>query len=450
MQNNLNLRRFASDSLISLAQVMLSVLMGFGISSILARTLGTEGKGVYELAILLPIILQWIFNLGITTASTYYVAHGDHDLVSATRGNITLSIWLGLFGTVIGFIITYFGGSQLFPEVPQAILLLSLASLPFLYLRMNLNAILQGLQDFRAYSVVELAPSVITFALMIVLMLTFSAQVSEPIWAYLIGNIVAVIFVIIILKRRIGKSENLLSLRIARTYLHQMLNYGLKSQLNIISIYLLLRVDVFLVNLLGGGPASVGIYSIAVLFADRVWLLSGFTSRIILPRVAASEGADQDRTRLSLMITRYTFWLSLFMAIGLALLGEWFIVLVYGVPFQPSIYALLALLPGVIFFNFGVILTSDISGRGRPDITATHSTIAFIINLIANFILIPKFDYVGAALASTFAYSYYGLVHVYVFSRMNKVRWWQTFLPTQEDAVYARKVLQLARARLKL
>ncbi|MBA3867841.1 MAG: oligosaccharide flippase family protein [Anaerolineae bacterium] len=450
MDNNLNLRRFASDSLINFIQIILTVLLGFGISSIVGRTLGTTGKGIYEVAMLLPIMLQWIFNLGITTASTYYVAHGDHDLALATRGNITLSLWISLFGMLVGFLVVYFGSADVFPGVPRPILLLSLAVLPFLYFRGNLNAILQGLQDFRAFSIVELIPSLITFFLLIVFMLTQSVQVADIVLAYLLGNATAVIAVIMILRKRSGTSLPLFSLRIDPTYLKQMMNYGLKSQLNVISIYLLLRVDVLLINLLGGGAASVGIYSIAVLFADRVWLVSGFTSRIILPRIAASESADANRTELTLMITRYTFWFSLVIAIGLALLGEWVIVLIYGEPFRPAIHALLGILPGVILFNFGVMLGSDIAGRGRPDITATQAGIAFIINLVVNLILIPKYDYVGAALASTLAYAYYGIAHIYIFSRMNGTPWWNVWLPTQKDIIYASKLLVMARKRLKI
>ncbi|MBI1280623.1 MAG: oligosaccharide flippase family protein [Anaerolineaceae bacterium] len=450
MNSKLNLRSFASDSLINLVQIIVTVLLGFGITSIVGRTLGTEGKGIYEVAILLPIMLQWLFNLGITTASTYYVAHGDHDVTGATRGNISLSFWISLFGSVVGLLIAYFAGFAVFPGIPRAVLLLSLAALPFLYFRMNLNAILQGLQDFRAYSLVEIIPSIVTFTLLVILMLASSVQVADVVVFYLLGNVVAAIAVIVILKRRSLSSQPLFSLRIDRTYLKQMLNYGLKSQLNIISIYLLLRVDVLLINLVGNGAASVGIYSIAVLFADRVWLVSGFASRIILPRIAASESAESNRTELSITITRYTFWFSVMIAGGLAVLGEWVIVLIYGEAFGPAIHALLAILPGVILFNFGVMLSSDIAGRGRPDITARQAAIAFIINLVANLILIPRYDYVGAALASSLAYAYYGIAHIYIFNRMTNTRWWQLLLPTQKDITYAKKLTTILRNRLKV
>jgi O-antigen/teichoic acid export membrane protein len=446
MNSNLNLRRFASDSLLNFTQIVLTVLLGFAITSVVARTLGAEGKGIYELAVLLPIVLQWVFNLGITTASTYFIAHGDHQLAEAARGNLALSLWLSGFGLLIGVLIATFAGTQVFPGVPQSILLLSLVALPFLYIRGNLNAILQGLQDFRAYSIVESIPSLVTFALLLVLIPGFG--VSGVLLAYVIGNAAAALWVIFLLARRTRQSS-LFSLHIPRAYLRQMLNYGLKSQMNIIAIYLLLRVDVLLVNLLGGGAASVGIYSVAVLFADRVWLISGFTARVVLPRIASSEGANHDRTALSLLTTRYTFWLSLLIAVGLALLGEWVIVLIYGEPFQPAIHPLLAILPGVILFNFGVLLGTDISGRGRPDITAVHALIAFIINFVANVLLIPRLDYVGAALASSFAYGYYGVIHVIIFSRMNHTHWWQVCLPAHEDLLYAQKGWALLRTRFK-
>lgn len=423
--------------------------MSFGITSVIARTLGAEGKGVYELAILLPIILQWVFNLGVTTASTYYVAHGDYDVTAATRGNITLSLWISVFGLLVGFMIAYFGGAYIFPGVPRFILLLSLSSLPLLYFRINLNAILQGIQDFRAYSIVELIPSVVTLTLMLLLMLFSTLTLVGVVSAFVAGNAAAAIVVIALLKQRSNSSSPLFSLSIDSDYLRQMLNYGWKSQLNIISVYLLLRIDVLLINLLGAGAASVGIYSIAVLLADRVWLISGFTARVILPRIASTEGVDADRTKLSLTIARYTFWFSLAISLGLILLGKWFIVLVYGADFQSAISALLALLPGVILFNFGVVLGADISGRGHPDVTARQGGIALLINVIANLILIPHYDYIGAGFATTLAYGYYGVIHVILFNRMTHTHWWQVCLPTADDQRYLGQLLALLRNRLK-
>ncbi len=442
MRQDLELRRFAADSAINLVRLGGAAVLGLLLSALLARGLGTNGKGIYELALVLPLVIQSVFNIGVTMSAAYYVARGDHDLVTATRGSITLSLWLSGGGLLVGAALVRLGSAALFPGIPADLLYLSLLLLPLLYLRLHLSAVFQGLQDFRAFGLVELTPPLVSIVLIVPLVFMWDGGVAGALLAAIAGNAAGLALAVLLLRRRIAAPVPLLALRLDRAYWRQIAGYGLKAQLNIIAVYLLLRVDVFLLNLWGpGGAASVGIYSIAVLLAERIWTFSTVTGQVILPRIASWEGDDDRRTQLSLLNARLTFWFGALILVALALLGEWFIVLLYGEAFRPAAQPLLLLLPGIALFNLARVLGPDVAGRGRVGINAAIATAAFAINLAANAALIPALGYNGAALAASLAYSFLGIASVVAFCRVSGARWWQIWLITGSDVALLRQAL---------
>lgn len=442
MKPDLELRRFAADSLINLLRLGGAAVLGLLLSALLARKLGATGKGLYELALLLPMLLQSVLNIGITMSAAYYVAQGDHDLLRATRGSITLSLWLSAAGLVVGSVLVMVAGDVLFPGVPPELLLLSLLLLPLLYLRLHLGAILQGLQDFRAAGLVELVPPLVTTVLVVPLVLVWDGGVTGALVATLAGGLVGAILAVWILYQRLETPVSLVTLQVDRAYWRQMLHYGLRAQVAIIAVYLLLRADIFLLNLWGpGGAASVGLYSVAVLLAERIWTFSTITGQVIMPRIASWQGETERQTLLTLVILRVTVWFGLLICLALLLLGEWFIVLLYGPEFRSAVEPLFWLLPGIFLFNIARVAGPDIAGRGYIGINATISGIAFVLNLGANALLIPRYDMNGAAMATSLAYGFSGVAAVIVFCRISGAHWYQVWLPTADDLALLRRVL---------
>jgi O-antigen/teichoic acid export membrane protein len=92
-------------------------------------------------------------------------------------------------------------------------------------------------------------------------------------------------------------------------------------------------------------------------------------------------------------------------AIGLAVFGKPAIRVLFSAGFLPAYPALLILLPGVVLLGTAKILTNDIAGRGYPHYNSITSAISLIATVALDFVLVPTRGIVGAALASTLAYS---------------------------------------------
>ncbi len=433
MRTDLELKRFARDSTSSLARVVGASVIGIATSILVARGVGVEGRGLYELAHLLPTVMATLFNFGLTLATVYYTAHGDHDAATIAASNITLALLLSAVGLALSALLLALAGGALFPGVPPALLWLGLLLLPLLYLGQGLLPIFQGKQDFRAYNLVQLVPGAVALALIVVVVWVLNGGVAGVLLAVTLGNLAGLLASLALLRPHTGPLRRLFALRLNRAYARQALDYGLKIQFSVIVVFLLLRVDIWLLNLIGGGAQSVGLYGIAVALGERVWTFGGLAAVVILPRIASWDGDEDRRSQLTALTARYTFWLSVVLALAILLLGEPVIALLYGEAFRPSAGALALLLPGIVLYNMASVTGADIAGRGRPLANAIHAAIAFAINIIANLVLIPRYDFAGAAAASAIAYSYLGLATMWVFRRTSGARWRDLLLLNAED-----------------
>ena len=66
---------------------------------------------------------------------------------------------------------------------------------------------------------------------------------------------------------------------------------------------------------------------------------------------------------------------------------------------------MLLLLPGVVLLGGAKVLTNEIAGRGYPHYNSLNSGLALVLTVIFDLVLIPRYGVVGAALASSLAYT---------------------------------------------
>jgi Na+-driven multidrug efflux pump len=79
------------------------------------------------------------------------------------------------------------------------------------------------------------------------------------------------------------------------------------------------------------------------------------------------------------------------------------------------------------------VLTSDLAGRGRPEVGAWFSLIVVSINLPLDLLLIPHWGIVGAALASSVAYVTAGAAVLYLFSKASGLSVWRILVVQPSD-----------------
>ena len=319
-RRGLGLKRLGSNASMTFVANFAAAGIGFALSILLTRGLGTQGLGTYALALLLPNTMVLLLEFGITYANVYYIGRGDVNAREVMRANL----WIWGFVTVVGLAaagaIVYFKGAQWFPGIPTAMMIVAIFSFPPNLLQFYCRSILQGYQDFRRYNYLTVIVSLTTLVLSAVLILGFHLGVGAALGAFLLGQLLSLLFTVIALAPYLRKTPKEEAREHWWTYGRHAVSYGWKQHLGAVVAFVNYRVDLFFVNLMLG-PATAGVYYIAIQLGESMWMISKVVSTVLLPRLAELHGEEQTRLELTPLITRLVFCFTAAVALVVALLS---------------------------------------------------------------------------------------------------------------------------------
>ena len=439
--------RFSVGTGITAGAQFISLILGVGTSVILARVLGPDGKGIYTLAMLLPSLIVTSGNLGIAPATAYYVARGEFRRQEILGNNILLSMGIGGMGILAGLVLVLFFREAIFPDVARGYLLLALPLVPVNIFFSYVRYVLLGAQRIKEFNYVQITQSALFLGFIALALIGLKAGVSGAILAALLSWLVVDVLVFRFARRVSGGIDTNLNI----TYIKRAATYGIQAHLANILWFLNFRLDMFLVN---GflGPAAVGLYSVGVALAEKLWMISQAASIVLFPRVAA-ETEEKRRKEFTPLVARSVLWTTALGALILAFLSRWIVLLLYSEAFLPAVGALQALLPGIVAVSAGRVLGDDIAGRGRPMLNTYRGVIVVATNVALNLLWIPRYGIVGAAWASTASYTVSFLMALFFYCRISGNRWTVVIFPQRGDwAIYwktARALGQWAWAKVR-
>jgi len=421
------LGKFTLDTSITIATRILELVSGIGISIIIARVLGPQGKGVYSLAILLPALLTSFGNFGIGQASVFYVGKKKYPLKEILASNIILSILLGVVGFFIGVIIVLFLSDSLFPGVAKICLFLALFSVPLSFFLSFINCLLLGLQRIKEFNFIGILRSFILLVLLLILLLVRKFDIQAAVAANVLSYLVGAMVLFYLSKGIIGTFH----LCFNSSYAKDAFRYGFKVYLGNIIQFLHYKIDIFLVNIFLN-PIAVGFYSIAVGLCEKIWLISQSAGLVLFPRVS-SETDGKKLKEFTPAVCRNVLLITLIGAILLFCLGRLLIVLFYSERFSASVLPFQILLIGAVTMSGWRVLANDLYGRGKPQLNIYISAMSVVLNIVLNVLWIPKFGIAGAAWATSASYTFAFVVIMIVYAKIsgNNIR--HVILPQKSD-----------------
>ena len=99
------------------------------------------------------------------------------------------------------------------------------------------------------------------------------------------------------------------------------------------------------------------------------------------------------------------FATSLLGALALAVIAPFLIRILFGSPFSPSVVGVWLLLPGVVTLSVARVLSSYLLGRNRLKVDFFASLAGLAATVALDLVLIPRYGFAGAAVASSIAYT---------------------------------------------
>lgn len=428
--------QFISYSINTVFTQFLSFAISIVSSVITARALGPDGKGLYTLAILIPMLAVSFGRMGIGHAANYMAPKmSATDLIPHVG---MLSAALGLIAVFVALPATYVLKDIFFKDLDQSIIFWATLAIPLFMFQNHLASLVQALYEIRFRNLILLIQSLANFLLLVILVIIAGLGLTGAIIASISAIAMAVVLASVFLLKRVGIPSARLNLEL----IADLFRYGFKTHIGNILKDLSYRLDILIISYFL--PASsVGFYVVAVTIAEIVWKIPDAIGMVLLPRVAKI-GADSAR-ELTPAVSRAVFIMVSCLATLLALFSSKIIVLFFGLEFLPSTTALLILLPGMISLTIWKIIATDLIAEGYPAEYSLTAMVSLIASIILDLWLIPRYGVVGAALASTTAYISATVAIIWIYTKFTRLAFIKLFIPSGADlSIYRRTLRDLA------
>jgi O-antigen/teichoic acid export membrane protein len=416
---------------------------GFSLATnvILARTLGPEGRGVYAVAVLIPALISLFAQLGLGPANVYHFSKGLIDPEELVGHAASMALLLGSLGVLGVFAYIGLSGSGQFAGISSGFVLVSCFALPFLLLTVFLQGILNGAQRFGEYNLVLLTQYASTSLALLVAMAMFRGSTMAAVTSWTVSTIATAIVAA-------GCVAQLarLSIRFRAGTLRKLLRFGLISYFSSLSSFANYRLDVLIVNLFAGAR-QVGLYAVATGLAEMVWYLPNAAGIVLAPKVASSDSDAADR--MTEQVCRVVTALAVVAAAVLAVFAPFVVVLFFGSAFADSAWGVWFLLPGIVAFSVARVLSMYLLGRNQLKVDLGASVVGLVMTLALDFLLIPRFGFRGAAVASSIAYTCAMAVDLAWLNRRSSISIRDLLVARPRDGVLLwMRVKELAASRL--
>lgn len=406
---------FSKDSLLTFFTEILTFVFNVSGAVIVARVLGPEGKGIFSLTILIPGLMIAFSGLGMESSNVYFIGSKKYKIQDIVSNSLSVAALTGFSLIILFWVLSYSSFFKNFISSNHISLLhlwIVVIAIPLYLLLSFFKNILRGKGDILKYNILGVLEYVVQLITIILFLLILRGGIGGAVFSYVL-TIIFVASIAVILVRRIAR----IHFSFNKKLMKDSLFYGLKVYFANIISYLNYRMDMFFIAMFLV-PSAVGIYSISVGIAERLFIIPGALATVLFPKVSSIGGSEAND--FTPKIVRHTFFAMVICSLLLIFLAKPLITFVFGSIFSPAVLPLVILLPGIIAFGIGGVLAADLAGRGKPQFAAYSSLACFISNIILNIVLIPRFGISGSALASAISYWVDTLVILIAFLKISK------------------------------
>ncbi|WZL82799.1 polysaccharide biosynthesis C-terminal domain-containing protein [Vallitaleaceae bacterium 9-2] len=190
---------------------------------------------------------------------------------------------------------------------------------------------------------------------------------------------------------------------------------GILPLLSLLLITSNYNIDIFILKELAKFE-DVGIYSLAVNLGGQLWLIPDAFKDVLF-----GKNAKKNDIKSIVEAIKFNFVFSLFMVLFFVIFGRMLIGFLYDDEFIRAYVPLVIIISGNVFMIFYKFIYTLFIADGKRKLSVVIFSVSVLINVGLNFLLIPRMNINGAALASLASYSFCGVAFLAVFMKKYKV-----------------------------
>jgi O-antigen/teichoic acid export membrane protein len=365
---------------------------------IVAAAMGPSGAGTFALVRVLPGTIAAVLGAGMTIANPYLIGSRKYSVQAITETTVALGLVLGMVGCAGWWAAGNVLHAKFYATLSSRDALLVGLAIPMNLLRDYLNSVQQGLRSFKAANLVLLTDDVVSLLLVTPLLAGVEGGMTLVVVAAVAGPIASVLLAgAFLLSRGIRPWPRL---HAALTW--DAMQFGIKGHVGRMANMLNWRLDVMILATMASVEV-VGCYSVASKVAELFRPLSASLTFVLRPLIA---GLSEVEARVrGVFLYRRVFAINLAAIAVLALVGKLLILRFFGAEFAPAVPALYILLVGLAAHGADGVLSGYNVGIGRPELNTYTALAGLAVTIVGDLTLIPAHGLVGAAIASSAAYT---------------------------------------------
>jgi O-antigen/teichoic acid export membrane protein len=403
-------RTIAKNTTVLYIAQMITLALGFFITIYTVKYLSVDSFGILSAALALTGIYVVFGDLGLSTLTVREVAR-DKSLTRKYVGNTTImKFFLSIFTFLLTVLTVYVFG---YDDVTVNVIYILTVAFIFNAFSSIFYSIFQSYQKMEYQSVATILNSIVmligTF-----LVIYLGLDVVAFALVYLAANAINFIYILVTYIWKFYLPNVELDLNFWKPTIREALPLSITSIFNV----LVFRLDSVLLSVMSGMEA-VGFYNAAFRLMEALIVFPAVYTTAIFPVFSILHGSSQKPLQTAYVKSfKYLTILSLPIAVGITLLAEPIILLLYKAAYIPSILALqlvVWVLP-FIFINYiqGSLLTA--MNRQVPFLKITAASL--VLNVAMNLVLIPIYSFLGAAIATVITEAFSVALSFYVLSKL--------------------------------
>lgn len=395
------------------AGLILKQIISFLAKVVIARGLGQIDYGAVSIGITILTTFSLITLLGLHSGIGRFLPRYEDEnrrrgvLVSAFQISLPISIISGLsvafFSDTIATVI--FRDPGIAPVIQVFGIAIPLATV----MRLSMGGI-QGMKLSLPKVYVRYLTLPLGQFLFAAIALLLGFRAIGIAWAYFFAYLLASGLALYFLVRH---SNLLASVRSERMHL-PLLTFSLPLIISSAMSLILSDIDIFILGYYWES-AQVGIYNVAYPLGQVITLPITAFGFLFLPVISDLHSQDKHRqmNRIYSVGTKWLFIITFPMFMIMAVFSKKMINIAFGAEYTAGAVALSILALGFTIHTVAGFNSNALTAVGHTRLIMYDNVAAAMVNLGLNFLLIPQYSFVGAAIATTISYVFLNILYSY-------------------------------------
>jgi O-antigen/teichoic acid export membrane protein len=379
-----------------------------------------EVYGLFSLAVMVSGWIVAFASLGLFGGIVRYVSfYRGKKQTNKISYLIKISLIASIISSIIGGIFLFLSAEFISINIfnkPELIIYLQWFSLviPFTILSGIFLSIMQAFEKVKSYSFLRNVLDNGIKLLILIILIQIGFTHKAVILSYISGMIIVLFVSYYICKYKISNlfKKHLLDSKTKNSITKKLFSYSWPLIFTGLVAFIFSWIDLFSIGFFIEDVAQAGIYSAAVPIAALMAIAPGLFIQLFFPLIT-KEFAKKDNAvikEMSKQVGKWIFIINVPFLILILLFPGAIINLFFKPEYIASAQALRYLAIGMFFYSIFIISENLLSMKGKTKIVLLNVILASIINLILNFILVPKYGINGAAFATMVTYISWSLL----------------------------------------